>query len=256
MMKMEYSEIPETKIAGSGRITVPGYGMFKISGSGKISPQEISTSGSSRIPGGLKVGELRGSGSTQIEGSITAESVRFSGSARIEGSLSCGELNESGSILIAKDLNAKYARLSGSSKIKGAGDIEGELESSGSIMFGEDLVSEDKILFSGVMHVDGKVKAKSFEARLSHDESYIRDGIEADYVNIQQSHRDWGNKGLLRTRDIVGDDIILENVECDNIRGRKVTILGGCTIKGSVDYTETINVDPSSDLFKEPKKVE
>ena len=47
---MEYSEIPTSKISGSGRLTVPGHGVFKISGSGRISPELIKTSGSSKIP--------------------------------------------------------------------------------------------------------------------------------------------------------------------------------------------------------------
>ncbi len=256
MMKMEYSEIPTTKIAGSGRITIPTYGMFKISGSGRISPEEITTSGSSRIPGGLKIGEFRSSGSTHIEGDITADTVKFSGSARIDGVLTCDELKSLGSTQIEKDLKIKYGKVSGSTKVEGAGSIERELESSGSIRFGGDLVSEEKIMYSGVMRVEGKVKAKSFEARLSHDESLIRGGIEAGYINIQLSHDDWRNRGALYTSDIVGDEIVLENVECDNVKGRKVTILSGCTIKGTVQYSESVKINPSSRLEKEPEKIE
>lgn len=253
---MEYSKIPVAKIAGSGRITVPNYGLFKISGSGRISPQEIVTSGSSQIPGGLRVGDLCGSGSVQIDGDITSESVRFSGSTKIAGSLKCDKFEGSGSIRIVKDFSAIQARLSGSSNVDGAGTFEREFDASGAVMFGGDLVSEDKIRYSGVMRVEGMVKSKSFEARLSRDESYVDGGIEAAYVNIQLDHGDWRSLGQLRTTDIVGDEIILENVECSNVRGRKVTILGGCTIKGNVDYAETISVSPSSVLSKEPNKVD
>ena len=255
-MKMEYSRIPTTRIAGSGRLTVPEYGDFKISGSGRISPEGISTSGSSLIPGGLTVGSLKTSGSSKIEGDITAENVKFSGSVKVDGGLTCEELKKSGSLLVEKDLKIKYGTLSGSAKIRGSGYVEREIESSGSIQFGGSLSSEEKILYSGVMRVDGKVTAKSFEARLSRDESELLGGIDADYINIQLSHDDWRNRGTLLTTDITGDEIILENVECNNVTGRKVTILAGCRIKGKVKYSETVQVNPSSKLDIEPEKLE
>ncbi len=253
-MNMEYSEIPTTRIAGSGKINVPGYGAFKISGSGRISPEEISTSGSSVIPGGLKIGNYRTSGSSRVQGDINAENVKFSGSAQIEGSLTCEELKSSGSLRVERDLSLKYGKTSGSAKIDGKGSVEHELESSGSISFGDDLSSEDKILFSGVMRVEGKVVSNSFEARLSRDESYIRDGIEAGYINVQRSHEDWRNMGSLLTGDIKGDEILLENVECENVNGKKVTILRGCHIKGKVEYSDKLEVDPASKLDNEPEK--
>lgn len=255
-MNMEYSKIPTTRISGSGRISVPEYGDFKVSGSGRISPEEISTSGSSIIPGGLTIGDLKTSGSARIDGDITAEMVKFSGSASVEGNLSCEEIHKSGSLKVDKDMKIKYGKFSGSTNVGGGGSVERELEASGSISFGRDLVSEERILYSGVMRVDGKVEAKSFEARLSRDESYIRDGIKADYINIQLSHDDWRNRGSLITTDITGDEIVLENVECDNVTGKKITLLGGCRVKGNVQYSDTIKVESENRLSSEPEKTE
>ena len=253
---MEYSELPRTRISGSGRLTLPGYGTLKISGSGRVNSDSISTSGSSTIPGGLKLHDLKTSGSTKIEGDIASDTVKFSGSARIEGSLECEELTKSGSIKIGKSLKTDYARLSGSTHVREGGLIGREIETSGSIEFGGDLISEDRIMYSGVMRVDGRVQGKSFEARLSRDESYIRDGITSEYINILRSHEDWRNMGSLVTSDITGDDITLENVQCDNIRGKNVTIKKGCYIKGTVEYSDTIQVDPALNLSNEPVKTE
>lgn len=253
---MEYSKIPTTRISGSGRITLPGYGELKVSGSGRISPEEISTSGSSRLPGGLVIGDLKTSGSSRIEGDLTAELVKFSGSASVEGFLVCEEIAKSGSLKVDKDLKFKYGKFSGSTRVGGSGKVETELEASGSMSFGGDLVSEDRILYSGVMRVEGSLKARSFEARLSRDESVIRDGIEAEYINIQRSHEDWRNRGILVTTDITGDEIILENVECNNVTGKTIKILAGCRIKGRVQYSESIKVDPDSYLENEPEKTE
>lgn len=146
---MEYSELPNTRIAGSGRLTLPGYGTLKISGSGRVNTDSISTSGSSTIPGGLILRDLKTSGSTKIDGDIVSDTVKFSGSAHIEGSLECEELIKSGSIKIGKSLKADYARLSGSTHVRNGGVIRREIETSGSIEFGNDLVSEDRIMYSG-----------------------------------------------------------------------------------------------------------
>jgi cytoskeletal protein CcmA (bactofilin family) len=253
---MEYSEFPSTKISGSGRFTVPGIGMFKVSGSGKISPEEIATSGSSKIPGGLKVGDVRTSGSSHIEGDIETDTCKFSGSARVEGTLSCNDLSKSGSLSIEKELNIKYGRVSGSTKVHGSGNIERELESSGAISFGEDLNSEGHIKFSGVIRVEGKATSRTFEGRLNRDESFIRGGIEADNIDIQLSRDDWHARGILVTSDIVGNDVVLENVECDNITGGKITIFPGCRVKGKIQYRESVKVDPSVTLENEPEKIE
>jgi cytoskeletal protein CcmA (bactofilin family) len=256
MIKMEYSKIPTTKIAGSGRITIPGYGELKVSGSGRFSSEEISTSGSSKIPGGLTIGDLKTSGSSRVEGDLTAEMVKFSGSANVEGNLVCEEIIKSGSLKVGKDLKIKYGRFSGSTKVEGSGTVERELEASGSMSFGGDLISDDRILYSGFIKVEGAIKARSFEARLRRDESYIREGIEADYINIQRSHEDWRNGGYLVTTDITGDEIILENVECNNVKGNKITILPGCRITGKTQYSESIKVDPDSVLENKPEKTE
>ena len=253
---MEYSKIPTTKISGSGRITLPEYGELKVSGSGRISPEAITTSGSSKLPGGLVIGDLKTSGSSRIEGDLTAEIVKFSGSASVEGNLVCEEINKSGSLKVEKDLKFKYGKFSGSTRVGGSGSVEQELEASGSMTFGSDLVSEDRILYSGVMRVEGRVKARSFEARLSRDESLIRDGIEAGYINIQRSHDDWRDRGTLYTTEITGDEIVLENVECNNVTGKTIKILPGCRIKGRVQYSESIKVDPDSYLENQPEKTE
>ena len=253
---MEYSKIPTTKISGSGIVTIPGYGELKVSGSGRISPEMISTSGSSKIPGGLIIGDIKTSGSSRIEGDLTAEMAKFSGSAKVEGNFVCEEITASGSLKVEKDLKIVYGKFSGSTRVGGSGAVERELEASGSISFNGDLVSEDRILYSGFMKVEGSVKARSFEARLSRDESHIRDGIEAGYINIQRSHEDWRDRGSLVTTDISGDEIVLENVDCNNVTGKKITLLPGCRVRGRVQYSESIKIDPDSILENEPEKTE
>lgn len=253
---MEYSEIPTSKISGSGRLTVPGHGTFKISGSGRISPELIKTSGSSKIPGGLTVGEVKVSGSSTIEGDLTTEYITVSGSSAVEGNLTCGDLEKSGSMKIRGDLKCKTAQFAGSTNIGGYGRIEKELRNSGSIRFGEDIDSDGHVRFSGSFEVKGKVTAKSFEAKLGRKESFIDGGIEAEYIDIRPGRDNWRGEGYLVTTDIVGDDITIENVECVNVTGNKVRILPGCRVKGKVQYKDTLNMDPDTKIDTEPEKIE
>lgn len=253
---MEYSDIPTSKISGSGRLTVPGHGVFKISGSGRISPELIKTSGSSKIPGGLKVGEVRTSGSSKIEGDIEAEFIKISGSATVEGSVTCEEIDKSGSLRIEKNLTCKSAQFSGSTTIGGFGRFEDEMRSSGSLRVGGDIESEGHIRFSGSVKVDGKVTAKSFMGRLGRKDSRVQGGIEADYIEIEPGRDNWRGEGYLVTTDIVGKEIILENVECDNVTGDKVTILPGCRIRGKLQYRESVKVDPKTVMDSEPTQIE
>jgi len=253
---MEYSDIPTSKISGSGRLTVPGHGIFKISGSGRISPELIKTSGSSKIPGGLKVGEVRTSGSSKIEGDIEAKFIKISGSATVEGSVTCEEIAKSGSLRIEKNLTCKSAQFSGSTTIGGFGMFEAEMRSSGSLRVGGDMDSDGRIRFSGSIKVDGKVTAKSFMGRLGRKDSRVHGGIEADYIEIEPGRDNWRGEGYLVTTDILGKEIILENVECDNVMGDKVTILPGCRIRGKIRYRETVKVDPGVKMDSEPEKIE
>ena len=253
---MEYSEIPTSKISGSGRLTVPGHGIFKISGSGRISPELIKTSGSSKIPGGLKVGEVKVSGSSTIEGDIETEYMIISGSSKVEGDLTCVDLEKSGSLRIDGNLKCRTAQMSGSTKIGGTTSIERELKNSGSIKFGNDVHSDGHIRLSGGFEVHGKLSAKSFEARIGRKESFIHSGIEADYIEVREHRENWRGEGVLIATDIVGDEVILEYVECDNVTGNKVTILPGCRIKGKIKYRESVNVDPKTRMDSEPEKIE
>lgn len=253
---MEYSNIPTSKISGSGRLTVPGHGIFKISGSGRISPELIKTSGSSKIPGGLTVGEVKVSGSSTIEGDIETAYINVSGSSSVEGNLTCEDLEKSGSLRIDGGLKCRTAHMSGSSKIGGLTTVQKELRNSGSVKFGDHVESDGHVRFSGRFEVLGKLKAKSFEARIGRRESYIQDGIEAEYIEIREHRENWRGEGVLLTTNIVGDEVILENVECDNITGNKIAILPGCRIKGTVKYKESIKVDPKARLESEPEQVE
>ena len=252
---MSFSEIPSITVTGSGSTKIPGFGAIKISGYGSLAPEEISIRGSSRIPGGLKVRDLKSSRSINFDGDITVDSAIVSGSIHVQGDLRCEELYKSGSLKVSNNLIAKFAKVKGSTKVRGKGLIEKMLDSRGSITFGDDLFSNGNIRCSGSIRVEGRVESKSFEARLGRDESRIRDGIKADRIEVRRDNHYMRNDVYLVTTDIVGCDIVLENVICDNVEGNRVRILRGCHIKEKTRFREQVSVDPNSKLNSEPEKI-
>lgn len=253
---MEYSEIPATRIRGSGRVTLQGFGTVKISGSGSVSSERISTSGSSTLPGGLHVGELKTSGSSRMEGDIHAQWMAFSGSASIEGDARFRSLKKSGSLSVEGGVYGDTMRVSGSTTVQGDVVIADELRASGSIRVGGDIESRGSVELRGVFEVRGGIKARRFEARLGKKLSVAEEGIEADAVFVEPLPRDWDREGELRTKDIVGvGEVTIENVCCDNVRGGRVVIRGGCRVNGVVEYTESVEVSPKSYLAHEPVRI-
>jgi len=253
---LEYSDIPATRISGSGRVTLQGFGTVKVSGSGSISPERISMSGSSTLPGGLHIGELKTSGSSRVEGEVHADRIEFSGSASIDGDAHFEHLRKSGSLDVEGGVYGNTMRVSGSTTIRGDAEISDELRSSGSIRVEGGIESKGFVELRGGFEVRGRVKARHFEARLGRRLSVAEEGIEADVVDVEPLPRDWDREGELRTKDIVGvEEVTIENVECENIRGGRVVIRGGCRVNGKVEYTESIEVSPNSYLAQEPVKI-
>lgn len=253
---MEYSDIPATRISGSGRVTLQGFGTVKVSGSGSVSPERISMSGSSTLPGGLHIGELKISGSSRVEGEVHADRMEFSGSASIDGDAHFEHLRKSGSLSIEGGVYGNTMRVSGSTTIRGDAEIADELRSSGSIRVEGGIESKGFVELRGAFEVRGRVKARHFEGRLGKRLSVAEEGIEADVVDVEPLPRDWDREGELRTKDIVGvEEVTIENVECENIRGGRVVIHGGCRVNGKVEYTESIDVSPNSYLAQEPVKI-
>lgn len=268
--RLSSAEIPTTSISGFGRFGIPGLGEGQISGSGHISPEEIKVSGSSRLPGGLKVGSIITSGTTTIGGEIEADTVNFSGSTTIHGSLTFGRLKGSGSLRTEGPAKGGTMHVSGSCKIRGKIVIEDTFVSSGSLEASGDVVAEGSAELDGVFEVNGKLKTRRLEVSLSRDRSRVEKGIEADYIDIRKGGRyeriprfaarlfglDDREGDLYTTVIIGGSEVYLENVICDEVSGVKVTIGEGCDVRGTIRYAEAIEVHPEARVRNPPEKVD
>lgn len=253
---MSYSDIPTTSIRGSGTIYLDGFGKIRASGSAEISPDSITTSGSSTLPGGLSIGRLITRGSTRVRGDIQAEEMKFRGSVQIDGDCNFETLDKAGSMNIDGSVKGTRMAVAGSTKIRGLVELSEEMRSKGSIKFGDDLLSEGLVRVKGGLGVDGQVRADTFEMVIGNDESRVMEGITANIVEIRLPET-WHTRGVLRTTDIAGKNLVdIESVECDNVTGGKIIIRQGCRINGKVTYHESIQVHPKAHLTHEPEKLQ
>lgn len=264
--KLRATGTPTRRVSGSGKVHIEGMGDIRISGSGFVSSEEVKISGSGRLPGGIRTKRIRCSGSVSIDGSAEAEEMRVSGSASVLGDLKVKSLFASGSLSVGGEMKGSLMKVAGSCKVSKKIELEDTLRVHGSLKVLRDVKAKNMELH-GRFRVNGKIVTEDFEAEVSRLESRVRKGIEA--VNVSVKKRGFEGvvlfgfpifgrifrSGKLYTTDIVAKErIYLENVCCDNVYGRIVTIGEGCVIKGKVKYSESISVHPEAKLSKPPEK--
>lgn len=264
------SGFPTTHVSGSGRVHVEGIGEIRVSGSGYVSPEEIKISGSGKLPGGLKVKSVRCSGSVSVEGNIEAEDMGFSGSASVDGNVTAKRLSCAGSFSVHGEIKADLLETAGSFRAGNRVELEDTMRAAGSVRVAGDIKAKNLVSIRGFIDVDGKIVTDRFEARLGRggrSESQVLGGIQAANVIVKKKDTSGItilNLPLLRrllpesrlyTADIVAEEKIhLENVSCNNVRGRDVTISEGCVVKGKVSYSGTVSVHSAARLATPPER--
>jgi cytoskeletal protein CcmA (bactofilin family) len=255
-MGEEKGGIPVIRVSGFGIFTVPGLGEGRVAGSASISQEKIDVSGSSTLPGGMKVREVEASGRTTFKGDLEAERMDISGNASIEGAARFGRMTKSGSLRIDDDATGASMDVSGSTRVGRTIRLEDELKSSGSMEVGGDLTVGGLADIEGSLGVRGRLKAGTLDIRLHGDASRVDGGIEAEKIRIRRHGQSLPHSGVLETKDVKGDDIYIEDVLCGNVTGTRVTIGDGCEVRGVVTYSERVDVRPGASLRNAPVRSE
>jgi len=260
--------IPTTRISGSGKVHIEGIGEVRVAGAGFVSPEEIDISGSGSLPGGIRVKKVKCSGSISVEGDIEAEDMDFAGSADVEGHVKAGTLSTAGSFSAHGKVKANVMKSAGSSRVSSGIDADDTLRAAGTLRVLGDVKAKNLVDLRGAFQVDGEIVADRFEARLSRHESHVRGGIRARDVDVRRKEseglvifgipilRRFFREGKLYTTSIIAEEkVYLENISCDNVQGRDVTIGQGCNVRRKVTYSESISVHPTSTLAAPPEKL-
>jgi len=235
-------------ISGAGRLGGGEYARVAISGSGRIDgdvvASELKISGSGKVSGRTEAGQIVVSGSGGFSDSVVAEEMRISGSTRVDGTVDVKELKCSGSFRAAGDVAGEYIKISGSIKV--SGDVEADIfKASGGFEI-EGLLSADKV----EIHLGGRCSAREVggERIIVERSTSFGGALLEGLVKMFTG----GGAAELRTAQVEGDEIRLENTIADVVRGKRVEIGQGCRI-GTVEYTDTLKVHADAEVTERKK---
>ena len=248
---------------GARRITIGGK-LIQVSGSFEMTDDVLSVSGSASVKGPIELRGVDVSGSFVCEGDLTTDFIDVSGSCRINGNVKCNVLDVSGSCSISGDTECGKIDVSGSMKV--GGKILGKnIEASGSFRSGP-VVSEE-ISLSGAYHIDGDLKADNIKLETYGDSKINGDiigkrikiiggeevMIKIFFIKIVKLRR---RVKRLSVNRIIGEDIEMEYVTCNEVRGARVNIGDECIVNGNIYYVENVSLSPSAKVSGKTIKVE
>lgn len=221
---------------------------------------------------------------TKTNGGIF-ENIRTSARTDLTSSVEANEVmvDNGGDLFIQGRLNTPYIT------VNGVLDVMDTLETSvihvksdGTLKVGDAMTAEsldvdgnaelakvrvERISSKGTFNAAGPVDAKQFSSSgplrvngdLSAEEIYIKVAPNSlvNYINASAVSIKAAREGLifkdkdttLSVLEVIGDDVYVENITADLVRGDRVTIGQNCVIK-VVEYTESYDYDQSSEILE------
>lgn len=241
---------------------------MSISGSSSMPGGEynkVSISGAGEVHGSLRCTRLHCSGAAKIQGDVCcAEEIRSSGAVRIAGEAQCDQLSASGAFHVESALHVQTrASISGSVQISAqltadeisisgclqAGSVHcRSFSGSGSCKITGDLEAES-VSLSGGVEIDGLLNAES--VTISPNRLVRIGAVGGGQIRIVSENVPGflglfhSKPGCARIGTIEGDDVELEYVEAEIVRGRNVRIGKGCCI-ARVEYSAALAAEPGT----------
>ena len=210
---------------------------MNIAGRGNVFPgsyKNIKISGRASAVGAFTCDELNVSGKFEGKSGVCNVVIKVSGSAYFESGLKAANADISGSLKCDKDVE-----ITGNTSVLGSLSVASlkadNVSVRGSLKTEKD-VTADKIDVNGLIYCEGNITANelkiSIEGGAKLNIGALKCGkihIAPEYLPKNMAHRH--EAGIITIGDIEGDEIYLENVIANSVRGKKVTIGEGCEIK-------------------------
>ena len=227
----------DLRLSGATVATGGEYRDVKVSGASKITSditcEDMSISGAITVDGNVKAVSCRVSGACKINGNVKSDEIRISGGSSIKGNLEGKEITLSGGIKVGGSIKANLLKLAG--EINVGGDMECE-----------------EFRLTGGIRSQGTVNCEKCELNLS--EWSELDELVGTSIIVREDTGQIGGllkailgkgKGSLKVNLVEGDEIHLENTDCDMVRGDTVTIGPGCRIR-TVEYSTKLEILPDA----------
>jgi len=221
----------------------------------------VEVSGSLSVANDAVIGVMEVSGSAKVGGSLEADEVHVSGSLDVGECRVRGLLYLSGSLRSRGGVTAKYAEISGGCSVDGAFSAE-EAEISGGLKVSE--ASGVRWRVSGSIKTEGNVKVNDLKIEL-HGTSKIGGVIIGRTVKVRRGRRVRSSKAgvllgiisrlgvavpsthaKLSCKGIEAEEVYIEGVECDYVKGRTVVIGPNSVVRKRVEYIEKIEIHPQA----------
>lgn len=257
----------EGDIACSG--TIECNGSFHCEGN--LAANFLNLSGGSHMVGDVQVDRMTAAGSVKVDGSLSGGKLDCAGSIRVEGGFLSGELRTAGSARVGGDFHGDSLDVSGGLTIGGDCEVEkfmagGRVEITGLLNAGELLIElghrdctvgsigGDKITIRQGSSIYNTLRNNEYVGDAMGELTGAIKGLlnRMGLDNVTQAAKSAVELGLLTTTDIEGDEIYLENVVAETVRGTKVTIGPKCQIK-RVEYSESCEIDPAASVDESVK---
>jgi len=238
---------------------------LEVSGSigigGDLKADTASISGSLSIGGDTTVTSLEVSGSIDVKGDLRAEIVSVSGSLDVKGDIDASSCEVSGALSAGGNLKAEFLEVSGMCSARGIvratkAEVYGKLSAykvegeewgvKGGLSIKSDVeVDRLEVLLASWSSIGGVIRGK--EVIIREYRSEIVPGILRRILSIVLKVPPLKVYGL-RCKGIEAEEVDIERVACDYIRGKRVKIGKGCVVKDKVVYTESLEVDSSAQV--------
>ena len=227
-------------ISGAGAVAGGEYKNISISGAGKVTSdvrcRKFEVSGSGHVAGSVEcTGEFKIAGSVQVDGDVKCGSCDLAGAANVKS------IEADGKVSFAGAANVKSIEADGEVSLAGAFKADGN-------------VSGEKVTIAGAANINGLINGD--EIRIT----FNSDGVKANEIGggiIKIAPKEV--RGFFKKRikpaeigTIEGDEISLELVKADVVRGANVTIGDGCEI-GKVEYSESIEISENAHVEHQVK---
>lgn len=205
--------------------------------------RQVRMDGVSKIHGELICGNLYMDGTGTVQGGIqSAEAVEINGMLKVEGGVEATRIDVEGKATFAGRMRAETIRLAGFLRVRGDCGAE-------------------QISIEGSFAVEGLLTADRLDIRLI-GRGEARE-IGGGRIEVTPSpHSVWSKLfsrviPRLETRLIAplieGDEVNLQAVTADTVRGKHVTIGPGCRI-GLVEYETELKIHPDAQVESQRRK--
>ena len=209
---------------------------MNIAGRGNLFPgsyKNIRISGRAKATGAVKCEGLEVSGKFEAIGLNCSGMMKISGSSYFEGDVKTEKADVSGSVKCEKAAEIAEATIMGSLSCENISG--GNISVRGSIKSEKDIVVKN-IFVRGLINCGGVLQADDIEIRFETGAQLALGGMKGANIVISPEYvpaniTDRSEAGIITVNGTIeGEEIYLENVVADVVKGKKVTIGEGCKI--------------------------